>query len=603
LAADVARAERSGREAPIELVVKRPGDTEPLRLRVDGTPCVLGSADDADLKVAGVPPAWLVLRRESGGIGLREAEGGGDHALEFGEQVTVDGITIALVQRRARAREPLPVGRLADALATVEGPDEALRLLLDFVVETTGADLGAVILAEDEGFRIAAARGAKGEIPDDAANILSHTVVRDVLRTGRPLRIGEVKQSRDYGREPSIVALRLRSVLCLPMTLGGRVLGTFYLDRRGGGTPFPERHTHELSVIAALAVPFLVQLGRPPASAEDAMDALVGDSPELAEVRRLVERIAPTDLCVLLQGETGTGKEVTAKAIHAKSPRAARPLVAVNCSAVPEALLEAELFGAKKGAFTGAVQDRKGRIEAADGSTLLLDEVGDMPLPMQAALLRALEEREIVRVGDTEPRQVDFRLIASTNKDLDTEVAAGRFREDLLFRIREVTVTLPPLRSRGDDVLLLARLFLRQAERQLSLRVHAIGPDAERALCEYPWPGNVRELRSMMRRVAVLADRVQIDEAALRLTPKPIVPATPAVTGAPSEAAVDAPAPTSLREARDEYVRQMVEGAMTRFGGDALLAARSLGISLRSLYRYRRLGRRRAPPAATIGTH
>jgi len=388
--------------------------------------------------------------------------------------------------------------------------------------------------------------------------------------------------------------MRLRSVLCLPLTLGGRVLGTFYLDRRETGSPFPERHAQELTVIAALAVPFLVQMARPAPSAEEATDALVGDSDVMCAVRRLVERIAPTDLCVLLVGETGTGKEVTAKAIHAMSPRAPRPLVAVNCSAVPESLLEAELFGAKKGAFTGSVQDRKGRIEAADGSTLLLDEVGDMPLSMQAALLRALEEREIVRVGDTEPRRVDFRLVVATNKDLDAEVAAGRFREDLLFRIREVTVELPPLRVRGDDVLLLARLFLRQAERQLSLRVHGIGPDAERALAEYAWPGNVRELRSMMRRIAVLADGVQIDVGALGLPAR-----TNGAAPTPPAAGPDETAPARpLRDARDEFVWRYVDAAVRHAGGDALEAARALGISVRSLYRYRRLGRRFVAPAA-----
>ncbi len=349
----------------------------------------------------------------------------------------------------------------------------------------------------------------------------------------------------------------------------------------------------------AAAVPFLTQLQRVAAGSAPAFAGLLGDSPAMMEVERLVERIGPTDLSVLILGETGTGKELTAKAIHDLSLRAARPLVATNCSAMAEGLLEAELFGCKKGAFTGAVADREGRIEAASGSTLFLDEVGDMPLAMQAALLRVLQEREVVRLGENCPRPVDIRLVAATNKDLDAEVAAGRFREDLLFRVREIVVAMPPLRARGDDVLVLARSFLRECESQLALPVHSVSPAAERALREHAWPGNVRELRSTMRRAAVLCDGLELRPEHLELPcaaavePPDSVEAPVATVdgGCPEVASRCPPAALgdlnrTLADARDDFVSRFIEAVLERHGGNRESAAAALKISVRSLYRH-----------------
>lgn len=252
-------------------------------------------------------------------------------------------------------------------------------------------------------------------------------------------------------------------------------------------------------------------------------------------------------------------------------------MVAINCSAVPEGLLAAELFGAKKGSFTGAVTDRIGKIEQADGSTLFLDEAGDMPLGMQAALLRVLEQREVVRVGENEPRKVDFRLIAATHKDLDAEVRAGRFREDLLYRLREVTVTLPPLAARGNDVLLLARLFLRQTEKQLGLPPRRLGEPAERAIVSHPWPGNVRELRAAIRRAAVLALATEISPKDLQLNAPARVPVSEVELGDLDR---------KLDEAKEEFVARYVKAVVDKHGGDRAAAADALGVSVRSIYRY-----------------
>jgi DNA-binding NtrC family response regulator len=267
-------------------------------------------------------------------------------------------------------------------------------------------------------------------------------------------------------------------------------------------------------------------------------------------------------------------------------------MIAINCASVAPTLLDAELFGYRKGAFTGAMADRIGLIEAADGSTLFLDEIGDMPLAMQAALLRVLEQREVKRLGDNVPRPVDFRLVCATHRDLEAEVAAGRFRSDLLFRLREVTLEIPGLAERDDDIVLLAHAFLRQAEGQLGLALHTLTDDAQAALRAHPWPGNVRELKATMRRVAVLADSKLIRAVDLGFTPS-AAPVRKTTTEDPSglrawlDATIAPGAPIQpLGSLRDELVKRYVELAVERCDGDRDAAAKALEIGVRSLYRY-----------------
>jgi transcriptional regulator with AAA-type ATPase domain len=316
-------------------------------------------------------------------------------------------------------------------------------------------------------------------------------------------KLDDVAAHSRYAQVPSVTALRLGSALCLPMRLESRTLGAVFLARHDRAA-LDERTLAELRILAAIAVPFLAQLRTHPRPSD--AEQLCGESPAVATLRALIRRVGPSDLSVVLHGPSGSGKELVARAIHAASPRADRPMIAINCASVAPTLLDSELFGYRKGAFTGAMTDRVGLIEAAHGSTLFLDEIGDMPLTMQAAMLRVLEQREVKRLGDNVPRAVDFRLICATHKDLEAEVAAGRFRADLLFRLREVTLEIPPLAARQDDIVLLAHTFLRQAEVQLGLVMHTLLDDALAALRAYSWPGNVRELKAAMRRVAILAD-------------------------------------------------------------------------------------------------
>ena len=305
---------------------------------------------------------------------------------------------------------------------------------------------------------------------------------------------------------------------------------------------------------------------------------LVGASRAMEEVMRLIDRVGPTDSTVLILGESGTGKELIAEAIHEQSNRGSRPLVKLNCAAIPEAPLESELFGHERGAFTGALARKLGKFEQADGGTLLLDEIGDMTLATQAKILRALQERELQRVGGTQTIKVDVRIIASTNKDLDKAVREATFRDDLYFRLNVVTINVPPLRDRRDEIPELADHFLAEANARLHRSILRLAPDTLAALMEYGWPGNVRELRNMIERAAVVNDG---DVLALSSFPPPIRPVAPPV-------GVGARWDTLQNLTLDEKVahleRAFVVDALARAGGIQAAAARLLGVTERSVW-------------------
>ena len=236
------------------------------------------------------------------------------------------------------------------------------------------------------------------------------------------------------------------------------------------------------------------------------LSGMVGQSACLAEVLRVLAKVAPTDSTVLVTGESGTGKELLVRALHANSRRAGKPFVPVNCGAIPRELLESELFGHEKGAFTSAVRTRQGRFELAEGGTIFLDEIGEMDLSLQVKILRALQEKEYERVGGDKTLKADVRIVAATNRDLETEVAAGRFREDLYYRLNVIPLHLPPLRERGQDILLLAEYFLSRFCRQKSRPTLTFSPETRGLVLGYPWPGNVRELENFMERLSILCD-------------------------------------------------------------------------------------------------
>ncbi|MEO8705256.1 MAG: sigma-54-dependent Fis family transcriptional regulator [Kofleriaceae bacterium] len=576
-------------DAELVLVIVPIAGAEPVRVRLVKRITSIGSDAAADLRLATAPARWGVVHRADGAIDVHLATTGERRRLVPGERLDADGITLGLESTAAARERERALEELVSALAAVDSPTRATELLLAGLIGFSGADLGALILSDGDSYSVAAARDRHGAVLPEAHALLSDTIVRDVLGTGERVRVDDVAVHSRYNAVPSVAALNLGSALCLPMRLDGRTLGAVFLARRDR-LAIDDRTLAELHILAAIAVPLLAQLRRVPASTTDA--ELIGESPPVVALRSLIRRVGPSDLSALLSGPSGSGKELVARALHAASARSARPMIAINCAAVAPALLDAELFGYRKGAFTGAMTDRVGLIEAAQGSTLFLDEIGDMPLAMQAALLRVLEQREVKRLGDNAPRAVDFRLVCATHRDLEAEVVGGRFRADLLFRLREVTIAVPPLAERGADVVLLAHAFLRQAEAQLGLALHTLTDDAQAALRAHPWPGNVRELKAAMRRVAVLADSKLIRAADLGFAgPPPVVVSAGTPDGAGLRGMIDAAiapgvAIQPLATLRDDFIRRYVELAVERAGGDRDAAAKALEIGVRSLYRY-----------------
>jgi len=300
---------------------------------------------------------------------------------------------------------------------------------------------------------------------------------------------------------------------------------------------------------------------------ESSIDGVIACSAEMLKVCQTIEKVAPSDATILLLGESGTGKELCAQSVHSRSPRAANRFVAINCAAIPENLLESELFGYEKGAYTGAAKQTRGKIEYADSGTLFLDEIGDLPMALQAKLLRFLQERTFERIGGREEIPVDVRVVCATHQDLASKIQAGTFREDLFYRIREISVQIPPLRQRAGDTLLLARSFLDHFAREQGRLFRGFSKEALAAIENYPWPGNVRELKNRVKRATIMAEGAHIDAKDLELE----VPTGEAAT-------------FNLREVRDQVERQTIVRALGHAGGKVTQAADLLGVSRPTMY-------------------
>jgi len=313
----------------------------------------------------------------------------------------------------------------------------------------------------------------------------------------------------------------------------------------------------------------------------DARYAMVGESPALQRLREEIQKAAPSNGRVLIFGENGTGKELVARAIHAESQRAAGPFVEVNCAAIPEELIESELFGHTKGAFTGAHATRKGKFELADGGTLFLDEIGDMSLKTQAKVLRALQEQRVEPVGGSGSVDVDVRVIAATNKDLEAEIRGGRFREDLYFRLNVIPFQVPPLRERREDIPLLVRHFMQVLSAEHGRKAREVEKDALEALARLPWPGNVRELRNILERMVIMAPGERIELAHLPATLGASLAARPAADEPSAAAGADG----TLLAAREAFERRYILECYCECGGNMSCTAESLGVERSNLYR------------------
>jgi len=390
------------------------------------------------------------------------------------------------------------LSRLAEAIFEQIGADRALLRTLD--------GKGSRVFETSKGMEETSGGGPAGCGADE-------TIIRRVLEMGRPVLV------MDLASEPLFADLELdgngtpRSVLSYPWTLNGRPAGLAYLARDGAGRPFTRANMEFLTLALAPALFLLRGNGnRNPEDGTSVPDEtpagcpFMGSAQSVRRVRAMIGKVRDTDAPIFISGESGTGKELAAKIIHETGRRRAGPFVAINCAAIPETLLESELFGHARGAFTGAVRDKAGLIEEASNGTFFLDEIGDLPLALQSKLLRVLEEKKIRRVGENRHRAVDVRFVSATNKDLDHEVERGRFRRDLYYRLKIIAIDLPPLRDRPEDALLLLNHFLDEFSRSMGRPRPFLSPVALEMLLRYPWPGNVRELQNEVQRCLVMAD-------------------------------------------------------------------------------------------------
>jgi transcriptional regulator with GAF, ATPase, and Fis domain len=416
-------------------------------------------------------------------------------------------------------------------------------------------------------------------------------VVGEVIRSRRPQRVtlreGQEQIARDVDKK---LHYQTRTLLCVPLvTRRGELLGAFEVLNKlvGDFTDDDEAALTELSLHAAAALENtqererLLRTGRVLVDEAAAKVTFIGRSPAIEALRSAAQRVADTDLAVLILGENGTGKEVVARSIHYLSGRREQPFVAVNCAAIAETLLESELFGHERGAFTDAHESRPGKFELANGGTLFLDEIGDLSLGGQSKLLRVLEEKVVVRVGGSKSIHTDARMIAATNQNLAEMVRAKKFRQDLFFRLNVVSISLPPLRERPGDVVLLAEHFLHDFARKARRRVPQLSPAAKKRLEAHTWPGNVRELRNAMERLAYLCTSERIEPEDLTF-----ILAGPGTT-LPSAVADNLP----LTEATDEFQKTYIARAIEQAGSNMSNAAERLGLHRSNLYRkMRQLG-------------
>ncbi len=480
-------------------------------------------------------------------------------------------------------------------LVAMQDQTTLLRTILECATDLTGAERAFLILEEHGEFHVDLGVDSDGAEMRDANIEVSQTILQRVLESGEPLLLSNASEEPGLAESASVESLQLRSILCQPFEPLDGLRGVLYLDCRLRPGAFDDRARRLLSMLADQATLAVRQVRRVEEirelnerlrdevvdrsaelnTARKVLEAaglpapipgLVGEAPAMLAVFDLIRRAAAGPLPVLVSGESGTGKELAARAIHDLGPDRDGPYVSENCTAIPASLLEAELFGARKGAFTGADRDRVGLFERAEGGTLFLDEIGELPLDFQARLLRVLETHEIRRVGDDKTRKIEFRLVSATNRDLLADVDSGRFRADLYYRLAGITVTMPALDERREDIPRLVEHLLDKESRRTGVRRRCTGPMQD-ALSERDWPGNVRELSNTVARLCLLSDGDLAD-----------------VTLLGDSEAGDAPGRPDAVMSLAELERRAIERALERTGGDKGRAAELLGISRSKIY-------------------
>ena len=456
---------------------------------------------------------------------------------------------------------------------------ELLQEILNSIFEVVPADRGAILLSQGAN-EFYSLYGRDREDENKPVHV-SRTVVDKVRTEAVAILSNDIQTSETLSTAESLIGAQIISLMCAPLILFGKIIGVIYLDTSDPTVRFDEGHLQLLAGIAGIAAVSL-ENARQMEWLEGENNRLrstiaiehnmVGESPAMGEIYRFIERVAPTNSAVLICGESGTGKELAAHAIHANSPRAVKPFVVINCAALAETLLESELFGHERGAFTGAITQKKGKLEVAQGGTVFLDEIGELAPPLQSRLLRFLQDHKIERLGSTRSIELDVRVVAATNRSLDEAIAKGMFRADLYHRLNVMKVTMPPVRERRPDIPLLASYFVAKYSKACKRTVNGISAEARALLQSYDWPGNVRELENAIERAIVLgsADVIEPDDLPERIL----------------ESANSGKLPIAkYYEAVKQAKRELILKALEQAKGNYTEAANALGVHPNNLHR------------------
>jgi len=502
-----------------------------------------------------------------------------EHVHEAGVDL-VEKLSVESLAPSAREDQLKTIYEVSEVINSIFNLDDLLNRVIDLVIHLLDAERGVLMLMDERSgsLRVAAGRRIDSSTIEDASQI-STSVLNRVTNKRKPVISGNALVDRRFSRSKSVLNHQIKSLLCVPLMVRDRVLGTIYVDSRVSPDLFTKEDELFLDSLANL-IAVAIENSRHHREVHEERDHLrlevkkryhfrnlVGATEQMKNLYDLIERVADSDSNVLILGETGTGKELVARAIHYSSRRADKKFVTVVVSALPETLLESELFGHKKGSFTGAVADQKGLFEEADGGTIFLDEIGDAPGSVQSKLLRVIEEGETRRVGDTVYRKVDVRVICATNRRLTEEVRKGRFREDLFYRLNVINISIPPLRGRKKDIPLLAEHFLKVYGDKTGKRLTGIDREAMDYMLNYDWPGNVRELENCIERAVVMTKSERIE--AQDLYP---------LFGRKSDN-------LPLRELKDDTEKTRILEALIRTHGNVTRAAKELGIHRQQLQR------------------
>src|SRR5687767_11839329 len=470
--------------------------------------------------------------------------------------------------------------KISSSIGLYRSASELQKYLLEMLRGVFPAERAAIALIERESEQFSSIAGWSALSGADDSIQPSRTITSQVLREGIALLSNDLFRNEGLADRPSLIEANVCSVLCVPLVVLDKRLGVIYLDTSNRSSRFDENDLQLLTAIAGIAA-VAFENAKHVESLEDENQRLqheinidhklVGESESLRDVLRFIAKVAPTDSTVLLRGESGTGKELAARALHLNSSRSAKPFIAINCATLTETLIESELFGHEKGAFTGAIALKRGKLELADGGTIFLDEIAELTPLIQAKLLRVLQEREFERVGGTRPIKIDVRLITATNQDLEASIKANRFREDLYYRLNVVSVVMPPLRERRDDIPLLANYFVSVFSKKCKRKVRGMTEQARLLFQRYDWPGNVRELENAIECAVVLGsgELLTVDDLPERLL----------------ESAVPESSTAEYHQAVADAKKQLIINAVRKANGNYTQAAKALGIHPNNLHR------------------